>query len=214
MLKKFFSLVLVVLILNIYCVPVFSADMKTLKMKAEYMTNLNVNKANDGDSVLFMTRKDYTDETGFTIPNGTIFKGHVKSHKESHPFYCRGKAKVVIDEMTLPDGRTYKVKVTAKTVKGPLIANIGKVVGTLPPAIITSAVGGVVMVVEAVTIVGLIFVVPTANGFRKGVGRMTKGINCKKHTGSKITLKLKDMQEYRVDEETFIERKKYNEIEK
>ena len=214
MFKKFLSLVLSVVILNIYCVPAFSADMKTLKMKAEYMTNLNVNKANDGDSVHFMTRKDYTDETGFTIPNGTVFKGYVKSHTESKAFYRRGKAKVVIDEMVLPDGRTYKVKVKAKVVKGPFIANMGKLLGTLPPAIVTSAVGGVVMVVEAVTIVGLIFVAPTGQGFVKGVGRMTKGINCKKHSGSKVTLKLRNMQEYHVDEETFIERKKYDEIDK
>lgn len=216
MFKKILSLILTILILNLYSIPVYSADKKNTKIKAEFMTKLNVNKASDGEVVQLISLEDFTDETGITIPHGTIFKGYIKSHKESHPFYVRAKAHIVFDEMILPDGRMYKIKAGTKRkyIKGSAIGNTVKGIVTFPLAVATSAVGGAVMVVEIVTVIGLIFVAPTSNGFFKGVKQMTRGVNCKKRAGSKVKLKIKDMKEVHIQEDTFIERKNYNGLDK
>lgn len=197
MIKKIFSLVLAFLILNITLCPAYAfEDNETLYgnhiINAEFSTDLNVNEASKKQVVQFISTEDYYDKTGYFIPKGTLFTGKVKNFKKSRWAYRRAKVHIVINEMRFPNGETYKIKACTKrhVLKGSAIGNIAKGVVTAPVALVVIVAGSVVMLVETLSIVGLIVVGPTGAVVRGATGKLTNGVNCTKHSGDSIKLKI------------------------
>lgn len=209
MLKKLFSLFFVLCFLNVVSIPAFSIEadqddvitesvdaqkVKTDKNKiinSEFITNLNVNKASKGQIVQFKTLEDCSID-GLSIPQGTVFNGKVKALKKGRWAYRRAKVRIVLNEMILPNGDKYRVRGTTKrhVLKGSAVGNVAKGVVTLPVAVVTGVVGAAVIIVETVSIAGLIVVGPTSYVFGQAMGKLTHGINYKKEEGDNIKLKI------------------------
>ena len=197
MIKKIFSLLLSLLILNVTLCPSFAInDEETLHgnsiINAEFSTDLNLNEASKKQIVQFVSTEDYVDKTGFVIPKGTLFTGRIHNIKKSRWAYRRAKARIIINEMQFPNGETYKIKAYTKrrVLKGSALGNIAKGIVTAPVAIVVIVAGSVVMLVETVSIVGLIIVGPTGAVVRGITGGLTKGVNCTKTSGDSIKLKI------------------------
>ena len=160
-------------------------------IKAAFVTDLNVNKASKGQVVQFVTTEGYY-INGMNIPEGTIFSGKIHKFKKGRWAYRRAKVKIVINEMILPNGQTYKIKGHTKrrVLKGSAIGNICKGIITLPPAIVVGTAGACVIIVETVSIAGLLVVGPTSYLVGETMGKLTHGINCKKSEGDKIKLRV------------------------
>ncbi len=197
MVKKIFSIILVFCIMNFSFLPVLAEneEYKTSHViDAEFKTDLNVNKASKGQVVQFISTDDYNVD-GFIIPRGTTFNGEIQHFKKGRFGYRRAKAVVVINQITLPNGETHNIKAFTKphTLKGSAIKNIGKGVISFPIAIVTGTVGAVVIIVEAISIVGILAIGPTSYLFGETMGKLTHGINCKKQEGDEIQLKIKHL---------------------
>ena len=197
MLKKIFSFFLIFLLINVTISPTFAIEDEELTssnhiIKAEFLTDLNVNEVSKKQVVQFASVEDYTDKTGFSIPKGTLFTGKVQQFKKSRWGYRRAKVRIVINEMRYPSGETYKIKAYTKrhVLKGSATGNIAKGVITAPFAIVVLVTGATVMLVESISIVGLIIVGPTGAVFGGIAGKLSKGVNCTKHSGDNIKLKL------------------------
>lgn len=196
MIKKFFSVLLILCVINFGFLPSFAADEKYTSsniINTEFKTELNLNKASNGQIVQFVSTQNYVTD-GISIPQGTIFSGEIKRLKKSRFGYRRAKAVIEINKMTLPGGETVNVKAAAKrhVLKGSAVVNIGKGIITFPVAVVTGFVGGTVILLEAVSIVGIIAIGPTSYLFGETMGKLTHGINYKKHEGDKIKLKIKN----------------------
>ena len=123
-----------------------------------------------------------------------FFQG-IKHLKKGCFGYRRAKVVIVIKQMILPNGETQSIKAFTKrhVLKGAASANIGKGIVTFPIAIVTGTVGAAVILVEAVSIVGIIAIGPTCYLFGKTMGKLTHGINYVKHQGDDIQLKVKSL---------------------
>jgi len=189
--KKIFSLFLIFVLFNLCVTPAYavSADSRRV-IKASFVSDLDVNKSSNGQIVQFRTTEDYTDAAGKVIPQGTIFKGHIKSVKHGRWAYRRAKVRIVLTEMRFPDGTVYQISgnTKRKVLKGSAIGNIAKGIGTLPFVIVTGVGGTFVILLECVTIVGIIFIVPTGAVVSGLCGKFSNGINCKKNAGDVIKL--------------------------
>ena len=130
--------------------------------------------------------------SSMNIPEGTIFSGKIKKFKKGRWAYRRAKVRIVINEMILPDGHTYKVKGHTKrhVLKGSAIGNVGKGIITLPAALVVGTAGACVIIVETVSIAGLLIVGPTSYVVGETMGKLTHGINYKKSEGDDIKLKV------------------------
>lgn len=216
MIKKIFSVLILFCVINLTFLPAMSADIEKQSeadnaventalsvedktesgktVEAIFKTDFNVNKASKGQVVQFVSTEDYT-KNGITIPKGTIFSGEIRHLKKSRFAYRRAKAVIVIKQVILPNGQTRSIKAFTKkrALKGPAIANVGKGVATAPFVIVLGAVGVVVIFVEAITIVGIIAIVPTGYGFGRAMGSLSHGINCKKSEGDEIKLRIKSL---------------------
>lgn len=193
--KKILSVLLTFCIMNFSLLPAF-ADEENYKtshvIDAQFKTELNVNKASKGQVVQFVSTEDY--EVGdVKIPSGTIFSGKIKRIKKGRCGYRRAKVLIVVDEMIFPNGETHTVKAFTKkhVLKGPAMANIGKGIVTAPAALMVGVAGAVVIVVEAISIAGIVLIAPTACAFCGTMGKLTNGINCTKHEGDEVKLKIK-----------------------
>ena len=185
--KKIISVFLLICMINFVSLPALA---KAEKVDAEFVTELNVNKASKGEVVQFRTTKAYEG-----IPEGTIFQGTVKSFKKGRWAYRRAKAHIVLEKMILPTGEIYDIKGgTAKSVlKGSALKNVAKGVITLPVVVVGGAVGVCCIVVEAVTIVGIILIPPTLYLMSRTAGTLSHGVNCVKHKGDFVKLKVKGL---------------------
>jgi len=197
MIKKLFSLFLIFLILNITLCPAFATDNEekirgNRIIEAEFSTDLNVNEASKKQIVQFISTEDFVDKTGFFIPKGTLFTGRIHNIKKSRWAYRRAKVRIIINEMKFPNGETYKIKAYTKrrVLKGSAVGNIAKGIVTAPFAVVVITVGSVVMLVESITIVGLIVVGPTGAIVGGIAGKLSNGVNCTKNSGDKIKLKI------------------------
>ena len=197
MIKKIFSSILVLLIINAFHCPALALENNEKLysngvINAEFVTDLNVNQASKKQIVQFQSIENYTDKTGFFIPKGTVFTGKIHKFKKSRWGYRRAKVHIVIDEMRFPSGESYKIKAYTKrhVLKGSATGNIAKGIVTTPIALVVIVAGSVVMLVETVSIVGLIIVGPTGAVVRGLTGSLTKGINCTKNSGDNIKLKI------------------------
>ena len=202
MIKKIFSILLVFCIMNFSFLPALAENEEyntdhistSHIINAKFKTDLNAKDASKGQIVQFVSTQDCMVD-GVKIPEGTIFNGEIKNVKKGRFGYRRAKVRIVINEMILPSGETQNIKAYTKrhVLKGPAAANIGKGIITLPVAVVTGVVGVVVIFVEAVTIVGIIVIGPTTYLFGEAMGKLTHGINYKKHEGDAIQLKIKSL---------------------
>lgn len=190
--KKILSLFLALLILNVYSVPAMAVSGSHAKkvVNASFVSDLNLNNASDGQIVQFRTTEDHTDSDGNVIPAGTIFEGNIKSLKKGRWAYRRAKARIVLSEMRLPDGTVYKIKgnTKRKVLKGSAIANISKGIVTFPFVLVVGVGGSCVIFIECITIAGILLVLPTSLAIAGLCGKLSNGVNCKKHSGD--TLKI------------------------
>lgn len=196
MLKKNIIILLIISLLNIFITPVFATkENENIIVKAAFQTELNVNKASKGQVVQFVSTEDYYVTDNFIIPSGTIFNGKIKKFKKGRWAYRRAKAVIKIDSMTFPNGEHYNINASTKrhVLKGSAIGNISKGIITLPVAIVVGTAGACVIIVETISIAGLIIVGPTSYLFGETMGKLTHGINYKKHQGDKIKLKIKNI---------------------
>ena len=195
MLRKLLSFFIMLSIFNLLSSPVLAIEDAEVKgnsvVKAEFSTELNVNKASKGEVVQFKSIEDCS-VNGLFIPQGTIFNGKIKAFKKGRWAYRRAKVRIVIDEIILPTGEKYTIKGTTKrhVLKGPAVGNIAKGIVTLPIAIVTGVTGAVVIIVETISIAGLIIVGPTSYLFGETMGKLTHGINYKRGEGDTIKLKI------------------------
>ena len=197
MFKKLFSFIVTVFILNISFLPVFAVDKnitdKKFVIKTQLTSDLDVNKSSENDVVQFITNKSIRDSIGITIPNGTIFNGRITEKEESRLWYKRAKAKIIIEEMILPDGEIYSVdgSTQGKFLKGSAVVNAAKGVAGVPAAIVTGAAGGVVLAAEYISIIGILITGQTQALLGNTIDKLIRGINCKKHTEDTVNLKIK-----------------------
>ena len=197
--KKLLSVILTSCILNFMFLPAYANEeghSGNHIVKADFATDLNVNKASKGQIVQFKSTEECS-INGFDIPAGTIFSGKIKAFKKGRWAYRRAKVHIVIDEMILPTGETYNVKGTTKrhVLKGSAVGNVAKGIISLPVAVIVGAAGACVIIVETISIAGLIIVGPTSYLFGETMGKLTHGINCKKHEGDSIKLRIKSISD-------------------
>ncbi len=188
--KKLFSVLFLFLFINMSVMPVYanSDDNKKSVVDTVFVTDLNLDKSVKGQIVQFKTKEGYTDSSGITIPEGTIINGEIASLKTGRWAYRRAKARIVLHEMTLPDGSTYKIKgrTKRKVLKGSAIGNVCKGIITFPAVLVVGAGGTCVMIIECVSIVGIILLVPTAMLIGGTCGKLSNGVNYKKQAGDSI----------------------------
>ena len=197
MIKKIFSVLLAFCILNFNFLPVFAGDedySTSHIINAKFKTDLNVNKSSVGQVVQFISTENYNVD-GVNIPEGTIFRGEIKHMKKGRFGYRRAKVVIKINEMILPNGEIHRVKAFTKrhVLKGSAAANVGKGIISLPAALVVGTAGVVVIIAEAITIVGIIAIGPTSYVFGETMGKLTHGVNCKKAAGDEIKLKIKSL---------------------
>ena len=190
--KKIFSLFLIIFVINFSSVPAWAFFEKQEKttVNASLVSSLNLNNSSNGLIVQFKTTEDYKDADGNVIPQGTVFEGHIKSLKHGRWAYRRAKARIVLTEMRLPDGTVYQIKgnTKRKVLKGSALANIGKGVITFPFVLVVGVGGSCVIVLECVSIVGILLVLPTSLAIAGLCGKLSNGINCKKDAGDVLKL--------------------------
>ena len=197
--KRFFTYLLILCIINFTFLPALANKEENYNtnniINAQYKTNFNINKASKGQVVQFVSTEDYKIEN-VIIPKGTIFNGEVKHYKKGRWGYRRAKAIIKINKMILPNGETYKIQASTKrhVLKGSALGNTGKGIITLPVALVVGVAGAVVIVVETISIAGLVLVGPTSYGIGRAMGGLTHGINYKKYYGDEIQLKIKTVK--------------------
>ena len=197
MIKKIFSVLLMICIINFNFLPALAENEEystSRIINSKFKTELNINKASKGQVVQFVSTGNYIID-GVTIPDGTIFNGEIKHLKKSRFGYRRAKAVIAINEMILPSGETINVKAFTKrhVLKGSAAVNIGKGIISFPAAIVVGTAGAVVIIVEAISIVGILAIGPTSYLFGETMGKLTHGVNYKKHKGDEIQLKIKSL---------------------
>ena len=188
--KKILTLFLVLLIFNFLTVPTMAQNV----VDSSFVSDFNINKSSKGQVVQFRSNEQIMLPDGKIIPTGTIFEGKIKSMKKGRCFFKRAKARIVIDKMYLSDGTNQEIKGHTKrhVLKGSAFKNVIKGVTMTPFVIITGVGGAVVMVLEAVTIVGIVAIPPTALGVAGIMGKMSNGVNYKKQAGDNIELVIQD----------------------
>lgn len=219
MLKKILS---VLFIFVITCMPVLAyseiphgAEYPMI-IKSEYNTAVNANKDSANQVVQFVTSETYTEQrSGFVIPKGTIFNGKIRSVKPSKWGLRRAKMIIDINEMRFPNGDIYTVSANTKQLKlkGSLLANTLKGVIGVPFAVVSVAAGTCLMIVETVSIIGIISIEPTAKATGALVDKFTKGVNYKKHEGNSVKLRINNIREYDIEREvqgTIINQQNYD----
>lgn len=191
MFKKVLSALLILGAANIGVIPAIASEVYTVN--SEYASAVNLNKAELNQTVQFRSTKGVKLKNGLIIPQGTIFNGKITNLKQSKGFYKRANAHVEITELVVPSGAKYEItgNLVPDNLKGSAPGNVIKGVITTPVAIAVGAVGLVFTIVEGVTIIGIPLAKATAHSTKETMGRLTKGVNCKRYEGHKAVLKVK-----------------------
>ena len=195
MFKRYIAGLLVMVLLSA-SLPVMASDTSNVGINrvidAAYVEHISLNKSANDEKVDFVTLEEYKDGSGFVIPKGTVFTGRIHGLKKSRWAFRRAKAGIKITEMRTPDGRTYQVTGATKRnkLKGSAVGNVAKGLVTCPVALVVGVGGSVAMLFEAVTIIGIPFLVPTGVIFGGIMGKLTNGVDYKRDKGAEIPLKI------------------------
>ena len=213
--KKFVSLVLILLINFITIIPVLSettdygeADQTVLSTSIEDETvylspkntyvletesDIDVNETNVDDEIYFRLVSKVKASNGMVLPEHTRFLGKFKKVKKSEPMFKRAKAYILIDKIIFPNEKIYTVRMEPKSGSDLKSSQFLNTIRAFPAGIgiITfSIISVAVVAIESVTVVGLVVVPRTCRGFGLLISSMAKGLNYKLKAGSKISFKL------------------------
>lgn len=213
--KKFISLVLILLINCITTMPVlaemeddngqeqpvFSVAVEDetvyLSPKDTYVleleSDMDVNETNMNDEIYFRLVSKVQASNGMYLPEHTRFVGKFKKIKKSEPIFKRARAYILIDKIIFPNEKTYNLRMEPKNGSDLKSSQILNTIRALPASvgILTfSAISVAVVAIESVSVVGLVVVPRTCKGFGLLISSMAKGLNYKLKAGSKIIFKL------------------------
>lgn len=214
--KKFVSLVLILLINFITTVPVLSEtndysseDQATvfttsvedetvyLSPKSTFVleteSDIDVNETNVDDEIYFRLASKVQASNGMIVPEHTRFVGKFKKVKKSEPMFKRAKAYILIDKIIFPNEKIYTIRMEPKSGSSLKSSQVLNTIRAIPAGIgiITfSVISVAVVAIESVTIVGLVVVPRTCRGFGLLISSMAKGLNYRLKAGSKISFKL------------------------
>ena len=189
--KKFLSLLGIIFVLNMSLIPANAAFARNKEtVTASFVSDLNVNQSSKGQVVQFRINEACTDSNGKIIPEGSIISGDIRALKHGRWAYRRAKVRIELNEIRLPDGTVYKIQGSTKrkVLKGSAIVNTGKGIITFPAVLLVGVGGSVIMLLECISIAGIILLVPTGAIVGGLTGKLSNGINCKKQSGDKIKL--------------------------
>ena len=213
--KKFISLILVLLMNFFMTVPVLAEDNNYqeqsspvfttaiedervyLDPKSTYVleleSDLDVNESNMSDEIYFRLVSKIKASNGMVVPEHTRFAGKFKKIKKSEPMFKRARAYIIIDKLIFPNEKVYTVRMEPKKgsdLKSPQILNIIRAFPASVGIITFSVISVAAVALESITIVGLVVVPRTCKGFGLLISSMAKGLNYKLKAGSKIKFKL------------------------
>ena len=213
--KKFVSLLLILLINFITTVPAFSEtndygenDQTVFSTSVEDETvylspkstfvletesDIDVNEANVDDEIYFRLTSQVIASNGMVVPEHTRFVGKFKKVKKSEPMFKRAKAYILIDKIIFPNEKIYTIRMEPKNGSSLKSSQVLNTLRAFPAGIgiITfSVISVAVVAIESVTVVGLVVVPRTCRGFGVLISSMAKGLNYKLKAGSKISFKL------------------------
>jgi hypothetical protein len=213
--KKFISLVLILLINFITTVPVlsetndYSSENQTvfttsvedetvyLSPKSTFVleteSDIDVNETNVDDEIYFRLASQVIASNGMIVPEHTRFVGKFKKVKKSEPMFKRAKAYILIDKIIFPNEKIYTIRMEPKngsSLKSSQVLNTIRAIPAGIGVITFSIISVAVVAIESVTIVGLVVVPRTCRGFGLLISSMAKGLNYKLKAGSKISFKL------------------------
>jgi len=213
--KKFTSLLLVLLMNFIMIEPVFAgyndySDQDTpvlstaveeetvyLSPKSTYVleleSDIDINETNKNDEIYFSLVSKVRASNGMFLPEHTRFVGKFSKIKKSEPVFKRARAYIIIDKIIFPNDKTYTLRMEPKKgsdLKSPQILNTLRAVPAGVGVIAFSAISVAVVAIESVTVVGLVVVPRTCKGFGLLISSMAKGLNYKLKAGNRITFKL------------------------
>ena len=154
---------------------------------------MDINETNPNDEIYFSLVSSVKASNGMLLPEHTRFAGKFKKIKKSEPIFKRARAYIIIDKIIFPDEKVYTVRMEPKKgsdLKSPQILNTLRAIPAGIGMITFSALSVAVVVIESVTIVGLVVVPRTCKGFGLLISSMAKGLNYKLKAGSKIVFKL------------------------
>ena len=213
--KKFISIVLILLVNFITTVPVLSETNESgendqsvfitsvedetvyLSPKSTFVleteSDIDVNEANVGDEIYFRLASQVKASNGMIVPEHTRFIGKFKKVKKSEPMFKRAKAYILIDRIIFPNEKIYTLRMEPKSgsdLKSSQFLNTIRAVPAGIGVITFSIISVAVVAIESVTVVGLVVVPRTCRGFGLLISSMAKGLNYKFKAGSKISFKL------------------------
>ncbi len=213
--KKFVSLVLILMINFITISPVLSEtnepegnEQSAFNLSVEDETvylspkstfvletesDIDVNEANVDDEIYFRLASKVVASNGMIVPEHTRFVGKFKKIKKSEPLFKRAKAYILIDKIIFPNEKVYTLRMEPKNGSDVKSSQFLNTLRALPAGIgiVTfSVISVAVVAIESVTVVGLVVVPRTCKGFGLLISSMAKGLNYKLKAGSKISFKL------------------------
>ncbi|MCQ2958122.1 MAG: hypothetical protein MJ180_04375 [Candidatus Gastranaerophilales bacterium] len=188
--KKILSVLFILLLMFAQTTPVM-ANNNSNNTYVNFTQKFNVNKSTLGDSVA-LKLKNPVYVLGQEIPAGTIFYGKIDKIRHSRGGFISANATISFNEMVLPSGETIPVKgsVSDIKIKSSGLANFGKGVITTPFTFLELTVGGIWIVLEAVSILGIIFIPATIGTIAHGVSVTTKGVNRKVSVNKNIMIDI------------------------
>lgn len=213
--KKFISFVLILLI-NFLMIepvlaeennydeqgaPVFSTAIEEEKVflsptsnyVLELESDMDINETKANEEIYFRLVSSVKASNGMSLPEHTRFAGKFKKIKKSEPIFKRARAYIIIDKIIFPDEKVYTVRMEPKNgadLKASQFLNTLRAIPAGIGIITFSALSVAVVVIESVTVVGLVVVPRTCRGFGLLISSMAKGLNYKLKAGSKIVFKL------------------------
>ena len=213
--KKFLSFILILLVNFMMVEPIFAESNEYqeqdsqvfstaieeetvyLSPKSTYVleleSDMDINETDKNDEIHFRLVSKVQASNGMFLPEHTRFVGKFKKIKKSEPMFKRARAYILIDKLIFPNGKIYTVRMEPKKgsdLKSPQFLNNLRAFPASIGIITFSVISVAVVVIESVSIVGLVVVPRTCRGFGLLISSMAKGLNYKLKAGNKIMFKL------------------------
>ena len=159
----------------------------------ELESDMDINETNVNDEIYFRLVSSVKASNGMYLPEHTRFAGKFKKIKKSEPIFKRARAYIIIDKIIFPNEKIYTVRMEPKKggdLRAPQILNTLRAIPAGIGVVAFSAISVAVVVIESVSVVGLVVVPRTCKGFGLLISSMAKGLNYKLKAGNKIIFKL------------------------
>ena len=163
------------------------------RYELELESDLDINETNVNDEIYFRLVSKIQASNGMFLPEHTRFVGKFKKIKKSEPMFKRARAYIIIDKIIFPNERVYTVRMEPKQgsdLKSSQLLNTIRAIPASVGILTFSIISVATVVIESVSIVGLVVVPRTCKGFGILISSMAKGLNYKLKAGSKIIFKL------------------------